>query len=137
MYDEVSNKLQEELAYNKYAITYSTPSTDYQTERYILSQEEIDAVNNVITEIDPVKSEGQLINFNYIYSLEKVTDDSYFAKYGYQVCSDGKNYALLEVENALYSDDDTITTHIPVPEDMKEVFVNLEKMAYDGRCASD
>lgn len=129
IYDSVMSKINEGVEYTKYGFGYyqwdDEELTDIWTYTY-LTTEEINAVNKVLEDVEPVSDSNVAYNEIYILSLDKVSEDNYFGRSAFELYVDGTGtYYLVQ-----YSETLDMYTHYEVPKELSPIFVKLENTAY-------
>lgn len=130
IYDYIMSKISEGVEYTKYGFGYyqwdEEELTDIWTYTYLTS-EEINAVNKVLEEVEPVSDSNIAYNETYILSLDKVSENDYFGRCAFELYVDGTGtYYLVQ-----YSETLDMHTHYEVPKEFSPIFEELEDTAYE------
>lgn len=124
IYDDIVAKINDGIEYTKYGYEYYT----YDEESYIdeynyyyLTDEECDAINKVVKEVEPVYNSQIAYEHRWIIDLDKISDDGYFAKFSYEIYADNLDQYYL----TNYSETIDEYTHYKVPDDMSDIFEQI------------
>ncbi len=98
IYDEVCNSIKDGIKFTNYGYSYYTydDRSYMDTYRYYyLSDEECDAVNEVVKTVKPQQTSDSPYMDIYICALDKITEDKMFGEVSYEIYRDGYgNYSL-------------------------------------------
>lgn len=132
IYDEVVAKIEEGIEYTSYGYEYwvfneETDTHDYKY--YFLTDEESSAINEVVEEVKPVPESDISYKTLWIASLDKISEDKYFAKTSYEIYYDDylDTYYLV-----YYSPSLGTHTHYEVPKKMNDIYDKISEKAVDG-----
>lgn len=128
IYDEVSKNIADGVEFTTYGYEYWTFNEETLEEEpicYTLTEEEAKLIDKVLEQ----KPEEMVNSSDYfIASIEKISDDGYFATYGFDVYINNKgNYELSKYSDAL-----DLYYIYEVPSDLKDEFGKIFKGAEDA-----
>ena len=123
MYEELSKTIREGWEYTKAYyeyIEYTDDGWDYEVHKYMLTQEQIDAVELLTTNVEPQKlDEGMQLQSDWCVNLYECSEDGYFQRYSGQIAAAGGTYYLLTNDHQLNE------LAFKVPDGMVSVFDNI------------
>ncbi len=127
IYDDVTTKINEEIEYPYYGYNYFVYDEITGTDEYsyyYLTEEEIDAINTVIKEVEPV-TDNNVVNHMWLVSLDKISKNKYFMLESFEIFIDDYNRYYL----ASYSYTFDEYTIYQVPDEMKNIFDHIVEAA--------
>lgn len=127
IYDEIIEKIESGIEYTKYGYSYSyyvEEDDEYTEGFYYLSDEEIDAINKTLSEVEPATDSDAAYDYSYLTSLVAISDDLYFGKDSYEIYTSGINYYLVHYSPSL----DSYTSY-KVPSELSDIFDNMTEYA--------
>lgn len=127
IYDTISNMLDGEINYTKYGYTYYQYNEEEGTDEvkeYTLTNHEVDTINEVLTVTKPELVDEPPFTANYITSIDKISDNEWFAEYCFEIYKD-------DVKDTYYLVDfNSIDIKLwVVPKEYNATFDNITKCA--------
>lgn len=128
IYDDVIKQMEDGIEYPMYGYeywTYDDETGEGKLNFYYLTDEEIEAVNKVIEEVEPVEDDQIAYNCPHIATLQEISENKYFSKISYDIYEGKTNEFYL----VLYSN--TTDKHIEykVPQELNDIFVKTTQQS--------
>lgn len=133
MHAKVSKSIREGWEYTKVYYHYYEYSDDWDTQvqKYMLTQEQIDALELLTTNVEPQKlDEGMQLQSDWRVSLYECSEDELFQRYSAQIAAVGSIYYLLIDDHQLNE------LAFKVPEGMVSIFDDITE-AYRNAFADE
>ena len=103
LYDQLSSTIAKGWEYTKVYYRYlEVQDYDYHYEKYMLTQEQMDALETLTTNVEPQKlTAGISLDSDWRISLYECSEDGYFQREGGQIAGVGSSYYLLTTDHQL------------------------------------
>ena len=129
MYNDMMSKFNEGIEYTKYGMGYyvfDENTGDTTWDYYYFTQEQIDAVNKVLKEVEATQDDSIDVEQSYVCQVDKISEDDYFGRYAFDIYTDFEgSYWIVQYSDAL-----ELCTCYEVPKELNDFFAELEKMAF-------
>ncbi len=133
IYNSVVSKIKEGIEYTLYGYSYYTydEEDDYYGVHhyYYLKDDEIKAVNKVVTSVTPTEDDVVVYDYEHVLELDKVSEDKFFGKYSYEVYYNAINGYYL----GQYSESLGTYKYYKVPDKLTETFDKIASHEMENR----